>query len=43
MKQALDVSKDALRAAAPGAAPDFAALRRDFPTLDQTVHGRPRA
>ena len=41
MKEALDVSKEALRAAAPGTAPDFAALRRDFPTLDQTVHGRP--
>jgi len=23
------------------AEPDFAALRRDFPTLDQTVHGKP--
>jgi cysteine desulfurase/selenocysteine lyase len=42
MKEALTVTGDAL-AAAPihDRRTDFAALRRDFPILDQTVHGKP--
>ena len=39
MNEALTATADTIEPAAAG--PDFAALRRDFPILDQTVHGKP--
>jgi cysteine desulfurase/selenocysteine lyase len=43
MKEALTVTDGTLAAAAPARDDrvDFAALRRDFPILDQQVHGKP--
>jgi cysteine desulfurase/selenocysteine lyase len=43
MKEALDITRtDTAKSDIAGdTRPDFAALRRDFPILEQTVHGRP--